>query len=654
MRVTPQYLYGAASVLASGTSAATTLDEAEIVDGTLRIYGNDSYPITYRRALPNDAARARYPGFDNTTYLLKAGSIRRDGAKALECDIIWERDVAMTLRDGVTMYADVFRPANSNETVPTILAWSPYGKEVGGQWLDDVTGRSGVSLGAVSELQKFEGPDPAYWVAQGYAIVNPDSRGAYSSEGNITFWGRQLAEDGYDFIEWVAEQPWSSGKVAMSGNSWLAVSQWFIAAENPPHLTAIAPWEGLADLFRDSTNRGGIPQPGFQEAIITTFAGNNFIEDSPRMIISAQLMDQYWEDKVARLDQINVPAYIVASYSNLLHTHGSFQGFREISSSQKWLRVHNSSEWPDYYATEHVQDLTKFFDYFLKGDVNNGWEETAAVRLAVLDPADHDILNRSTTSWPPPGQEPTKFYLAQNNSLSQTAETTEQSVSYNATGSSGSVEFKWVIDELVETIGYMKVRLWVEAVGSDDMELSISVEKRDADGNEYTNTGASSESTTTYQSTGYLRVSQRHVNESKSGLYEPYLTHDREELLSANQIVPIEVGLWPNALRLHPGEQLVLNIGVASITSAAMDLGFGTAIVPVPAAGGTFPQGANVTLNSLGGDADSNPAFVNAQRVDTPASRNNGTHVIHFGGSYDSYVLMPMGAIPTTSCSSSS
>ncbi|ETS82700.1 hypothetical protein PFICI_04576 [Pestalotiopsis fici W106-1] len=640
------------AMAASISAAATAADEAEIVEGTLRIYGNDSYTIPYRKALSNDAPRARYPGFDNTTYLLKNGTIRRDGARALECDIILERDVAMTLRDGVTMYADVFRPAN-NASVPTILAWSPYGKEIGGQWLDDVASRSGVDLRAVSELQKFEGPDPAYWVAQGYAVVNPDSRGAYSSDGNITFWGRQLAEDGYDFIEWIAEQPWSTGKVAMSGNSWLAVSQWFIAAEQPPHLTAIAPWEGLTDLFRDSSNRGGIPQPGFQEGIITTFAGNNFVEDSPRMIINRQFMDEYWEDKVARLDQITAPAYIVASYTNTLHTHGSFQGFRNISSSQKWLRVHNSSEWPDYYATEHVQDLTRFFDYFLKG-IDNGWEETAPVRLAVLDPAEHDILNRATTTWPPPGQVPNKFYLASNNSLSPTLETMEQSASYVVTGGADSIEFKWTVDELVETIGYMKVRVWVEAVGSDDMELSFTVAKRTANGTAYLSHAASSESSTLYESTGLLRVSQRHVDESKSGLYEPYLTHDREELLSPGEIVPVEVGLWPIALRLHPGEQLVLTISAASITPATVDLGFGTAIVPVPAAGGTFAQGANVTLINLGGDADSNPAYVNAQRVETPASRNNGTHVFHFGGSYDSYVLVPLGAVSSSRCSSQS
>lgn len=116
--------------------------------------------------------------------------------------------------------------------MPALLAWSPYGKEVGGQMLDDVPMRSGVPLSATSGLEKFEGPDPAYWVAHGYAVINPDKRGAYKSEGNILYWGHEDALDGRDVIEWIAGQDWSNGKVGMTGNSWLTVSQWFIAAEN--------------------------------------------------------------------------------------------------------------------------------------------------------------------------------------------------------------------------------------------------------------------------------------------------------------------------------------------------------------------------------------------------------------------------------------
>ena len=61
--------------------------------------------VPTRKALPTDASRARYPGFKQETIVLKAGSIRREGAKPLTCDILLERDVPIKLRDGVTTYS---------------------------------------------------------------------------------------------------------------------------------------------------------------------------------------------------------------------------------------------------------------------------------------------------------------------------------------------------------------------------------------------------------------------------------------------------------------------------------------------------------------------------------------------------------------------
>ncbi len=144
--------------------------------------------VPTRKALPTNAPRVRYPGFKQETIVLKAGSIRREGAKPLTCDILLERDVPIKLRDGVTIYADIFRPT-TGDACPALLAWSPYGKEIGGQMLDDVPMRAGVAIDATSGLEKFEGPDPAYWVAHGYAVVNPDKRGAYMSEGDLLYWG---------------------------------------------------------------------------------------------------------------------------------------------------------------------------------------------------------------------------------------------------------------------------------------------------------------------------------------------------------------------------------------------------------------------------------------------------------------------------------
>ncbi|KAF2666778.1 alpha/beta-hydrolase, partial [Microthyrium microscopicum] len=509
----------------------------------------------YRKAQPIDSPRARYPGFKPSTTLLKSGTIRRDGARKLTCDIIFERDVAVKLRDGITIYTDVFRPANTTVKSPAIIAWGPYGKEIGGQWLDDVPGRAGVPLSMVSELQKFEAPDPAYWVAHGYIVLNPDARGAYMSEGNQTYYGRQMAEDGYDFVEWAAAQSWSNGKTAFSGNSYLAISQWFIAAEKPPHLTAIAPWEGFYDGYREAGRRGGIAQPGFGEEIVQTYAGNAYIEDHVRMQLKDDLMNPYWEDKIARIERIDVPAYVVASYTSPIHTHGSFEGFRRIATKDKWLRVHNTGEWDDYYNPAHVEDLRKFFDRYLK-DIKNEWEKTPRVRYSVLDPGAKDTIDIETTEWPVPGTTFTKFYPQADKTLRSAASPKEESLSYEATQKGGEVLISFNITETTELIGYSKVKLWVEAAGSDDIELTVAVTKRKLDGTLTSGAGK----VQNIAAAGLLRVSQRALDTKRSTESEPFQLHTKEELLKPGEIVPVEIALWPIGLRFRPGETMVLSI----------------------------------------------------------------------------------------------
>lgn len=86
--------------------------------------------------------------------------------------------------------------------------------------------RVGIPRSATSGLEKWEAPDPAEWCSRGYAVVNVDARGSFMSEGDYFIYGTQEGRDGHDTIEWIAEQSWCNGKVAMAGNSWLATTQW--------------------------------------------------------------------------------------------------------------------------------------------------------------------------------------------------------------------------------------------------------------------------------------------------------------------------------------------------------------------------------------------------------------------------------------------
>lgn len=623
-----QWIY-AGTVALAAICAQPVVAQQEL---TLHNADGKEMKVALRKALPVSAERVRYPGFKQETLVLKAGSIRREGAKPLSCDILLERDVPIRLRDGVTIYADVFRPVG-NDVCPAILAWSPYGKEIGGQMLDDVPLRSGVLLDATSGLEKFEGPDPAYWVAHGYAVVNPDKRGAYMSEGNLLYWGHEDALDGCDVIEWIASQKWCNGKVGMSGNSWLTVSQWFIAAERPEHLAAIAPWEGFCDHYRESGTRGGIPMPEFPEMIAETFSSaHGMLEDQPRMIVEKPFLCDYWLDKAARVENIDIPAYVVASYTNSVHTHGTFAGYRRMASKEKWLRVHNTNEWFDYYTPENVDDLRRFFDHYLKG-MDNGWEKTPKVRLSVLNPGGRDIVGRAEDEFPLARTVYRKLYLSAADSTLQ-ASLPQQEITdiYQSEAKDNKVTYRYRMDKPTEITGYMKLHLWVSAPDHDDMDLAVRVEKLSKDGQPLPDRAGNR-----IVATGQLRVSLRQLDTLRTTEAEPYYTFTGEQKLKPGEIVPVEIEIWPMGLFFERGEILQLTVGAYQSEKAAIP--FGSAKITVPEERFTYMPGQPVKMMTLGGDATecADPSEV----VTSPATHNVGRHCIYTGGRYDSYLYIP-------------
>ena len=554
--------------------------------------------------------------FEPGTKVLSAGYQIEPKFRALPVDVVFEKDVPVVLRDGVTIYVDVFRPVGE-EKVPVLVAWSPYGKSQGTTpGVTGIFGLIGLDNSVVSGLEKFEGPDPAYWCAQGYAICNPDSRGIAFSEGDSAMFGRQEGQDCHDLIEWLAVQDWCTGKVAMTGTSYLTISQWFTAAERPPHLAAINPCEGFSDIYRDLTMRGGMPDLGFAERLMLPYAGQGQREDLVAEAKRDPLMNDFWEDKTARFDQITVPAYVVASYSNTLHTMGTFRGWRQIASEEKWLRIHASQEWPDYYEDANVEDLRRFLDHYLKG-VDNGWEQTPRVRYSVLDLEGRDRINQPAGTFPPEDVEYTKYYLnGRSRALQPEAPAAGVPAIYNAETNPGLASFIVRFTEETVLVGYPKARLWVEAKGADDLDLFVLVQKLDANGShlqqftvpnhsamlqDLTERGAS---VLRYKgSNGRLRVSARHLDEKLSTDEVPAHTFDRVEKLQPDEVAEIEIDLSPIGLVFYAGEQLRLVISAQNALGPVM-----------PAIREYVPQ-------------------------------NSGQHVIHTGGRYPSYLQLPIQTV---------
>ena len=569
----------------------------------------------FRKARPADHPDARYPGFRPLQKIFRAGTQVREGALPLTCDIVMDQDVAVELRDGKHIYVDIFRPVGHDQSLPALVNWGPYGKQGGGAiTFEDLPFRGGVPVSALSGLEMFEGVDPGYWCQHGYAVVNVDARGVMSSEGEIHCWGRQEGRDGHDLVEWIARQPWSNGKVGLTGTSWLAIVQWFIAAEKPPHLAAISPCEGWTDLYRTDVVRGGIPDTGFNDHMLSKFSGGGGVEDIPAMVRANPLMNEYWQDKIPDLASIDVPTYVISSWTNLIHAVGTFNGWRGIASQTKWMRVHNSHEWNDYYT--EFEDLRRFFDRFLK-DVDNGWDAVPKVRLAVLDPGGKDTVNRPEADFPLANTQYTPLYLdAASGSMELDKPQKAGSVDYDPVDKAGRAVFTHRFERDTEIVGYIKLRLWVEALEADDLDLYAEVRKLDADGKHLgcwtflppgksrdeppENPENQSGMVVFSGAKGIQRASLRATDPKLSGPAIPYHTFDRVEKLAPGEVVAVDIQIWPLGMRWSAGQQIQLVVAGHKVS------------------GLEFP--------GLAG----------------PDTINRGRHVIHTGPDYDSHLLLPV------------
>src|SRR5690606_21132965 len=126
---------------------------------------------------------------------------------------LWvEKDAPVQLRDGVTIYVDIYRPDADTEQLGILLAYGPYGKH----WVQGHMWPSAdIDDGWISPLTGFEAPDPGYWCRHGYAVVYADPRGMWRSEGVFPHHGPQEREDVYDVIQWLGDRSWGNGNVGM-------------------------------------------------------------------------------------------------------------------------------------------------------------------------------------------------------------------------------------------------------------------------------------------------------------------------------------------------------------------------------------------------------------------------------------------------------
>ena len=169
------------------------------------------------------------------------------------------------MRDGVQLEAWITKPSGLKAGAPAILTLTQY----------DIDGsRRG---------------EPSYFAQHGFVFVQAYVRGRGRSGGvKADNLGLSVGRDGYDLVEWIAQQPWSNGQVVMYGGSFVGMTQWHTAAQLPPHLAAIAPYVAIYPGW-DVPNTNGIPQAW--TAVILGYTSGRAL--NPGFIADAH----YWSGK---------------------------------------------------------------------------------------------------------------------------------------------------------------------------------------------------------------------------------------------------------------------------------------------------------------------------------------------------------------------
>jgi predicted acyl esterase len=556
-----------------------------------------------------------------------------------------DKDVAVPMRDGAVLRANVFRPLGPG-AVPVLMTFGPYGKDVHiadfmpDAWQGLNERHPEILAHSTGRHLVFETPDPEAWVPHGYAIVKVDSRGAGKSPGRLDPNSPAEFRDFFDAIEWAGTQPWSNGKVGLLGISYYAAGQWMIASMRPPHLAAIVPWQGASDFYRDRVRQGGIFSSGFTRrwwprSVLRNQHGNpespfkdivtgerntgpasltagelaanrvDYVGD----ILAHPLDDAWYRARSPKFEDITLPALVVANYGGLgLHLRGTIEGWQRIASREKWLKVQPGSYFLTFLHPDNVAVQRRFLDRYLKG-IDNGWEQEPKVEVDVRTMDDRIARTIVDDRWPVQSLAGQRLHLAPGGVLASTPPAAEATVSFDL--ASAGVTFRTApLDAPIELAGPAVARLWVSSA-TEDMDLFVTLRAFGPDGREAVFYTAIEPKAPVSQ--GWLRVSQRKLDPALSTPWRPFHTHDERQPLGPGEVVAVDVEIWPMSLALPKGA--VLELVIASRDFERPD-------APGPYKGSGF--------------------FLHDDPLDRPPARCGGPHTIYMSAARPSAILLPV------------
>jgi putative CocE/NonD family hydrolase len=281
--------------------------------------------------------------------------------------VTFERNVATPMRDGTILYADVYRPQGDGRH-PVLLQRTPYDKSLPGV----------ISLMA----------DPLRLAGAGYVVVVQDTRGRWTSEGDFGLFADEI-EDGYDTVEWCAEQPWSGGKVGMFGVSYVGATQWLAALAAPPHLVAIMPALSPASAYEGWAYRGGAFELGFTLSLTLLYFA---LDSASRAIAAGTLPPERIADVVAAIDDLpaafrRLPLRDEPALEQLAQYYFDWLDHPDDDGFWDPWKIHES------YARLAVPALNigGWYDIFLDGTIRNFAGMRSTGQRLVIGPWSHGI-----------------------------------------------------------------------------------------------------------------------------------------------------------------------------------------------------------------------------------------------------------------------
>ncbi|KAF4948604.1 hypothetical protein FGADI_9508 [Fusarium gaditjirri] len=570
---------------------------------------------------------------------------------------IFEQNATVPLKAGDGLVRlNIYRPKGVDK-VPVLVTYGPYGKDI---WYQDFHPKSfsEVNTQHKSQHSAWETPDPGFWTKHGYAIVRADERGLGQSTGKLDTMSRGTSEAFFDVVEWAAEQPWSSGKVGLLGISYYAGSQWRVAARKPKGLSAIVPWEGMSDYYRDRCRHGGILSNAFikfwwNRQVITNQYGRpgrnarnwgpDTIEgDLPEEELEANRQDQtidnqvnrfrdeaYYASKEYDMGDIEVPLLSVGNWGGiLLHLRGNIEGYIHAGSKFKYLRLITGRHDLPFYYEEEVEIQRSFLDAFLKGEDRVGWSQEGKVAPVSLvlrkgnvgfNDAEKEKAypRREESEWPIARTQYKKLFLTPEQGLSwEEPKTDRKKITYKALGTLEKPEvvqfstpaFEAETEITGHVVAHLNVSVSPDPSGPtpSDIDLFVTLRHFDPSGQQVFYTGTAGDPVPLTK--GWLRVSLRKVDQEnpKHREWLPHRNYTSKDVqpVIQGEVYAVDVEVWPTNVIVDKGGKLVFEVS--------------------------------------SGDTQGSGIFLHNDPVDRSPEVFQGSNHIHFGPRQQNYITLPV------------